>query len=170
MTRYSQPVMNAPYTVWYGGGRPLMAYRITISIFLYQQVKKKSEPFVARESQSNAAGPLGWHTVHLTQISAGGAPNLTWNLNQDGRIQHDPWEGHSCVGTLRGEHAGAGDHGRPGESRLSSAGGGIEDSRVCFDLRNLPSVTAAHGHDLMWRNVRRISGSAVWNSQVMMRW
>lgn len=32
------------------------------------------------------------------------------------------------------------------------------------------TVTTAHGHDLMLRNLQRISGFAVWNSHVMMRW
>lgn len=139
---YSQPVMNALYTVWYVGGGPSMAYHITISLFLYQHDTSVYvfELFDCTRvaKQRRTPGWLTADTLYTWHRFPRVAPNLTWNLNQDGRIQYDPWEGHSCVGTHWGEHA------RPwprsaereqSESRLSSVGR-VEDSRVCSDLRN----------------------------------
>lgn len=56
--------------------------------------------------QSRTPGWLTADTLYTWHRFPAGAPNLTWNLNQDGRIPYDPWEGHSCVGGHWGEHAG----------------------------------------------------------------
>lgn len=144
-----------------------------IIIFVPTRQKERTclsrSPHESCETKPHACLADGWHTVHLTQISSRALlilPGISIKMAESRMI---PWEGHSCVGTHWGEHAGP-PRPRPADREPTFIGG---QNWVQPRLLWPQELRASLLHTDMI-SCEEMCGALVvplvWDSQVMMRW